>query len=397
MSLARPIFALSLLLTAAYGQTAQNSELKTQIQSRSERLMIDETTAAGEAQAKAQSRSAFGMELRPSVTDSEVGIALRIYLPDRWSKNELREQLILVAESEQLRVSALEWAELLDVYRDFCDYRMLHAQLDLFNQELAWLHPYLEKANRSVELNELAVIDRAKLFSLYLDLVNSHEKVRKNLLKTELDLRLMLGADAHLAKFAQTAVLRMPKETQLNALIQHALENRSDYKQVELEYRALQSAEKVARSEDGFRLKYIQPFYDVDYTGGDNTIGLSASFILPVGTRNPDIALYQKEQLLAHSCMDRQRSLIKHRLSVFLQSADALRLQANERNARIAPLLQRLKQDMQTMNTGRLEDLRDLMLVRERMLDVSLESSSSQCQQEKIAVDLANELGSLTN
>ena len=48
------------------------------------------------------------------------------------------------------------------------------------------------------------------------------------------------------------------------------------------------------------------------------------------------------------------------------------------------------------MRTGRLEELRDVMLVRERMLDVSLQTTRTIRAKERIAVDLADELGTFT-
>ncbi|MDF7825231.1 hypothetical protein P4B35_14500 [Pontiellaceae bacterium B12227] len=375
----------------------QNGELKAQVQSRSERVILDEATAAEQARAQAKSRSEFGMELRPRITDSEVGVALRMYLPDRWNKDKLREQLMLVAQSEQLRVSALEWDELLDVYRGFCEYRMFNKQLEVFNEELQWLEPYLEKANEGVELNQLTVTERAKLYSLYLELVNNHEQVKHDLLDIKQELRLLLGHGADLEKMSTTALVGMPKETEFNTLMQQALSNRSDYKQFDLQYRSLQAAEEVAVSDDGFRLKYIQPFYEVDYNNGENTIGLSASFVLPWGTRNPDIAVFQQEQLLTESAKNLHRSIIEHRLRVLMKSAESYYGQDNNRNDRIKPLLNQLNTDLETMNTGRLEELRDLMLIRERILDVSLQTTRSNCQKEQIAVELARELGSLTN
>ena len=50
---------------------------------------------------------------------------------------------------------------------------------------------------------------------------------------------------------------------------------------------------------------------------------------------------------------------------------------------------------MQAIQTGRLEDLRDVLLVRERILDVSLETTRAICNRERIAVDIAEELGTL--
>lgn len=394
-----PLFSLLLIPLLSAGQDLEklmlNGELKDQIQQRSERTVLEESTAAEQARAEAKSRSEFGMELRPKITDSEVGVALRVYLPDRWDKDKLREQLILLAESEQLRVSALEWEQLMDVYRDFCEYRMLKKQLTVYNEELIWLEPYLEKANEGVELNQLSVTDRAKLYSLYLDLVNNHEKVKLDLLDIEQNLRLLLGAEANLDNMANTALVTMPPEAEFKALMSRALNNRSDYRRFDVQSKTLRSAEDRARSEDGFRMKYLQPFYEYDYDNGDSTIGLSASFILPWGTRNPDIAVFQHEQLLNQSAMELQRTIIEHRLQVLLKSAASYYSQAGDRSARIKPLLSHLAGDLETINTGRLVDLRDQMLIRERILDVSLQTHRAICRKEQIAVELAQELGTL--
>ena len=151
----------------------------------------------------------------------------------------------------------------------------------------------------------------------------------------------------------------------------------------------------MAESEVGFRLKYIQPFYQADYDNGENTVGISASFILPWGTRNPDISVYQKQRALTDSTMELQRIVIEHRLHVLLKSAENYYEQANKRAETIKPLLTRLYSDLQTMDTGRLEDLRNQLLIRERIIDVSLQTTRTICRKEQIAVDLAEELESL--
>lgn len=373
----------------------QNGDMKAKVQQRSERAVLEESTAAEQARAQAQSRSEYGLELRPRVTDSEVGVALRIYLPDRWNESRLREQLELVATSERLRVAALEWQELLQVYRRFCEYRMFQRQVAMFEKELQNMEPYLEQANLDVELNQLAVTDRAKLYSLYLDWVNDHAKVKADQLDVVQELRLLLGADADLDQMAGRARVEMPPKTEFDALLKRALENRPDYRQFNIQARSLNAAEAVAKAEDGFRLKYIQPAYEVDYNNGESTVGLSASFILPWGTRNPDIAVYQQQRALIYSTMDLQRTVIEHRLRVLLKAAEDYYEQAGERIETIKPILVRLDSDLQMMDTGRLEDLRDLMLIRERILDVSLQTTRAICRKEQIAVDLAEELGSL--
>lgn len=398
---ARIIFMLPLVFSSAVSfaqdldTLMQNSDLKTKVQSRSERVVLDETTAAEQARAQAQRRSDYGLELRPGITDSDVGVALRIYLPDRWNKSKLREQLMLVAATEQLRVAALEWQELMQVYRKFCEYRMFQQQLDVFEKELQFLEPHLKQANLDVESNQLAVTDRAKLYSLYLDLVNDQEKVQADQLDVIQELHLLLGADADLNQMALRARVEMPPKTELNALLKRALKNRSDYRQFDAQARSLAAAEAVAESEAGFRLKYIQPSYQVDYNNGKSTAGISASFILPWGTRNPDITVYQQQRALTYSTMELQRIVIEHRLRVLIKSAENYYEQAGQRAETIKPLLTRLYSDLQAMDTGRLEDLRDQLLIRERILDVSLQTTRTICRKEQIAVDLAEELESL--
>jgi outer membrane protein TolC len=374
----------------------QQGDLSESVRSRSEGALVKESIAVEQARAKAQSRSEYGLELRPRISDNEVGAALRVYLPSSWNKSKLREQLALVAQEEQLRVHALEWQELMEVYRGFCEFRMLNKQLKIYQEELSTLEPYLEKANLQVELNQLSVVDRAKLYSLYLDVLNSEEKVKADLLESRMELQLLVGAGANLDAMAGTALITMPPQANFDQLFDLALKNRSDFLVHAASARSTYAAEAVARSEDGFRLKYIQPDVEVDYNNGDTTFGLTASFVLPWGTRNPDIAVYQQQRALSLSVMDLQRRLIANRLRVLLKTADAYYAQAEERGDRIKPLLTKLDTDLKTMDTGRFEDLRDVLLVRERMLDVELQTTRSVCVKEQLAVDIAEEVGSLT-
>ena len=358
--------------------------------------MIDESTAVEQARAKAQSRSEYGMELRPGVTDSDAGIALRIYLPSRWRRAGLREQLMLVAEAEQLRIAALEWQELIQVYRLFCDHRMYQSQLALYARELESLKPYLDKADLHVKLNQLAIADRARLYSLYLDLVNDHARVRADQLEVEQALRLFLGVHDNLEMMARSAKIDMPPRNSFVSLLNLALEHRSDYRIFDVQARSMEAAEAVSKTEDGFHFRYIQPGYEVDYNTGESTVGLTAAFVLPWGTRNPDIAVYQQELALAHSSMELQRDVIEHRLRVLVKTADDHFEQAGERSETIKPILRQLYADLELLDTGRLEDLRNRMLIQERILDVSVDSTRTICRKEQIAVDLAEELGTLS-
>jgi hypothetical protein len=392
----RVILYITLLSGSLLTLSAAYAGVEDSLSQRSESAVLEESIATEQARARAQSRSEYGLELRPRVTDSEVGVALRIYLPSRWNKSKLREQLTLVAESEQLRVAALEWQELTQVYRSFCDYRMLERQRVLYEKELESLKPYLDKADLDVKLNQLTVADRARLYSLYLDLVNNHARVMADRLEVDQELRLLLGANANLDQMAESAKVDMPPKASFVSLFNRALENRSDYRLFDARARSLDAAEAVARKEDGFRLKYLQPAYEVDYNSGESTIALSASFILPWGTRNPDIAVFQQERALAHSSMELQRIVIEHRLRVLLKTAEDHFGQAEQRSEAIKPLLRQLYADMELLDTGRLEDLRNLMLIRERILDVSLDSTRTICRKEQIAIELVDELGTMT-
>ncbi|WP_372846802.1 hypothetical protein, partial [Pontiella sp.] len=224
-----------LLALPAVADDLDKWSLKEPVRERSERALLPESTAVEQAAAQAKSRSEYGLELRPQVTDSDVGVALRIYLPDRWSKNLLREQLALVAESEQLRVAALEWKDLLAVYRDFCSYRMHRRQLALYAEELDFLEPYLGKADLGVQRHQLSVVDRAKFYSLYLDLLNDRDKVEMANIDVQRRLQLALGPAADLEAFSQTAALALPTRLELGELVKHALQNRADYQRLDVE------------------------------------------------------------------------------------------------------------------------------------------------------------------
>ncbi len=388
----RPAMGVILLLTVSvHAGELQNSHLK-----RSERALLEQSTAAEQARIQAQSGSGYELELRPRVSEDEVGVALRIYLPERWKKAALREQLSLVAESEQLRVAALEWQELMAAYRLFCDYRMLEQQQVLLTGELDEIEPWLAKADKAVELNQLAVASRTKFYSLYLDLINDLEKVKADRLENAQELRLLLGAEADLNRMASAAVVAMPPKVEFDTLLKQALENRSDYRNFDVQARSLATAVDAAESVEGFRLKYLQPSYEVDHNNGEGTLSLSASFILPWGRLRPDVDLYRRQQALAVSEQQLQRAVIGHRLRVLLKTAEAYYETASDRSERIKPIVEQINSDFEVIDTGRLEELGNLLAVRERLLDISLQTTKATCRQERLAVDLAEELGTVT-
>lgn len=371
-------------------------ELKTAIQSRSERVLLKEAIAVEQAQTRAQSEGGYGLELRPTATESDARLGLRVYLPDHWSKSKLRQQLAWVAGSEQLRVATLEWQDLMQVYRLFCDYRMLRKQNALFEKEIQELKPSLGRADSGVQLNQFAVADRAKLYTLCLDLVDNRDEVCTKRLDVEQQLYLLLGAEADLARLAPSALIEMPSTMEFDILMLRALNSRSDRQRFDLQAQALTAAESLANSKDNFHLKYIQPFCEMDHDDSSSRWGISASFVLPWGTRNPDAAVYRQQREVLLSAMSLQRAVIQNRLQVLLKTFRTYRGQIDQRDRQIEPLLEQLSKDLQAMNTGRLEELRDVMLVRERILDASLRAVETACRKEKMAVDFAEELGSIT-
>ena len=386
---------LSVLLLAAIPALASEAQLKASVRAHSEGALLKELVAEEQAAARAKSRSEYGIELRPGASDSDAGVVLRVYLPDRWSKKKLRDQLTLVAKSEELRVAALEWRELLAVYRDFCTYRMLDKQWELYDAELKIIRPYLAKADQGVKQNQLAVIDRAKLYSFYLDLMNDQGKVEMEFIGIQQRLHLVLGSNVSLETFAETAVIALPTKLEIGEMVRQAQSNRADFQRLDVEFKSLAAAEAVARSEDGFRLKYIQPEYEMDYDSGESRWGFSASFILPWGTLNPDIAVYQKQQELALSSMILQRRLVEERLQVLVNTSNAFKGQIEQRNHLIKPLLKQLEADLAVIESGQLKEIRDRLTIRERILDASLQTAKNECARERIAVDLAEEIGTL--
>jgi hypothetical protein len=373
--------------------TLEEDSLKDYIHNMSESTLTEESIMVEQAIVQAKSSSSFGVEIRPNVTDSSAGVGLRIYLPDRWSNKKLREQLELVAESEQLRVEALEWQELLAIYRDFCTYRMLQKQIILYENELNILKPYLAQADHSVEQHQLKITDRTNIYSTYLDIINNQGKIKIEIIDIERRLYLTLGSKANLKAFSETAIITLPTKLEIKTLLQQAQENRADYQRLEVDSRRLDAAEAIAHSEDGFHLKYIQPTYEANYNEGESSYGISAAIVLPWGNKNQDVAVYKQQKLKTLSTMALQRKIMQQQLQVLVNTAHALDKQIEETNQLIRPLLKQLESDLKQITGGTLNQVCCWMNIRGQILDTRVQNTQAECERERIAVELAKELG----
>jgi hypothetical protein len=368
--------------------------LQSALQVRSERVLLEESTAAEQAAARARNDSGAGLELRPGFSKDEASLAVRLYLPSRLTQGNLREQLRLVAESESLRIDALEWQELLAVYRNFCTYRMLDRQRELFGGEISYLAVQLEQVDLAVQQHQFSSTERTKLVGQYLDLVNAQDEITIKILDLRQQLQRVLGFGADLDAFARTARIVLPGELEFDALLALALENRADYRRMGVEAESQETAATLARSEDGFRFKYIQSEYSVDQSGdGEDSWNVSAAFTLPGCNRNPDLAVYRRKQQLAISAMALQRRLMEERLRSLLQTSQSLDDQLALRTTIVEPRIQQLKADLAQMEGGPLVQLGDRLSIRERLLDTELQTVRLECEREKLAVDLVREIG----
>ena len=366
------------------------------VRSLSERRFLEQSTLAEQAAVRARNPSDFSMELRPAVSDTDAGVGLRVYLPARWRQKALREQLEWVAQSEQLRVSALEDQALLAVYRDFCTYRMLRKQIALYTGEMEWLEPYLGQADQRVQQRQLAVSDRAKLYADYLRLLSNREQAAMEWIEVQHALQKALGSQADLEAFAQIQPIPMPTRLELDELLQQALESRADYQRMELETKVLGAAEAVARAEDGFHFKFFQPSYVRDYKDGEDAWALSAAFVLPWGGHNPDIVEYREKKELAGYQMALQRHILKERLQSLINASEELQNRSGPAgNARFRPLVDQLTHDLDLMKDLPLDQMRDRLQIRERMLDAEIQATVVENKREQLAIDFAEELGTL--
>lgn len=393
----RASLALFTILIPVLAEAADPAGLLSSIRARSEGALIEESVAVEQAAAEARFDAGAGLELRPGYSADESGLAVRLYVPSRWTNNKLREQLSLVAESEQLRVEELEWRELLSVYRNFCTYRMLRQQRELLRAEIRNFASQLERVDLAVQQHRFAVTDRARLYGQYLQLLNDLDDAEISFLNLERQLHLTLGAAADLDAYSKIVCLAPPSPLELNQLVLQALANRADCRLLDVDVRSMASAAALARSEDGFRLKHIQTEYNVDQTGdGEDRWNISAAFSLPWGHRKSDFAVYSKKQMLAISAMALRRKLIKEQLQSLLETSDAVTKQIERRIRLVRPLTEQLSADLKQLDNGSLGQLRDRMMVRERILDTSLQTVRMQCERERLAVDIAEQLGSLS-
>ena len=390
------LILLSSLLLAQLS-LAEDSILKTSIRARSEGALLDESTALKQAEIQADHPAGGGVELRPGYSEDEGSLALRILLPNRWTQRNLRKQLGLAAESEQLRIEDLEGQELSSVYSDLCTYRMLQKQRSLYDDELNTLNPYLAQADSAVQAHQLAVVDRAKIYSLYLDLLNDRENIETGFLSNRQQLHVALGDQVDLNACAKTAVIIPPTRMELDALLQQALACRADTRRMDTQVQALSAAESMARSRDGFRFKFIQPEYQRDLTGeGEDQWSISAAFSLPWGNRNPDVAVYCQQKNLTLSTRTLQRQLLRERLQILITTSETFSKQMERKKQLVQPLLKQLEADVKQMAGGPLSEVRDWMTLRGRILDAALQAAKAECNRELIAVELAEELGTLT-
>lgn len=373
----------------------EQTEIRDNIRNKNESALSDESIAVEKAKIQTRYRPEYGMELRPAVSDDDVGLALRIYLPDRWSKKQLQEQLVLVARSEQMRVAALEWKDIVSVYREFCSYRKLKKQIALVDGELQYIEPYLKQADQSVELRQLALRDRTRLYSDYLNLMNDQHNLQQSLLEVEERLFMLLGPDSNLEVLSKNAVVPMPSQLEIQTLLRTALQQRPDYRQLGIDVQSMQLAQAAARAEEGFRLKYIQPAYRVDHGDGTDGWALSASFVLPWGTRNSDLAVYQNQQVLYLAAQDQQERIIESRLRTLLNTAEKYNSQHARQQQEVNPIIDQLRADLEQMGEVPIAQIRDVLSIRERIMDAVLQASEMDWRKETLAVDLTEELGGM--
>jgi hypothetical protein len=176
-------------------------DLDAAIRHLSEGLFLKKTVQAEQAAVRARVPSEYSLELRPEIRDDRAGVALRLYLPGRWDREALRQRLALTTQAETLRVAELEWQELIQVYRDLSTYRLLRTQIALHADEMAHLAPWLGQADQGVLERQLSVADRAEIYSRYLDLLNSRQRLETAKTRIELDLHRALGRRADLEAF----------------------------------------------------------------------------------------------------------------------------------------------------------------------------------------------------
>ena len=376
-------------LDMVMGQTTFRDAVRAQNNS----ALHDELIGERQARTTAQAGPGFGMELRPGVSDDDASLALRILLPDRWNEENLRKQLALTTQSEELRLKALEWNDIISVYSDFCTYRMLKQQDALIEKEIRFMEPFLKKADESVALNRFSVSDRARLYADHLAMLTEHTRIAESLLDIRQRLKMIMGAQTDIERLSKIAKIDMPSQLEIQSLLLTALKQRADYQQMGIQLQSLLLEEETAKNRDGFQFKYIQPEYHVNHEDGSTGWELSAAFVLPWGRRNPDTEIFQQRRILTEAARTQQRILIEHRLQVMLDTANAYYALAADQNHSTGPVTKQLTADLEMLVDVPLEQVRDVIAIRKQLLDADLQAARLQCRKESIAVDLAEELG----
>lgn len=210
----------------------------------------------------------------------------------------------------------------------------------------------------------------------------------------EKTLKIVLGPDAEIKTLAEDALIPIPTEMELDALVKTATKQRLDYQLLDVEIEQMKLAEEAARREGGFQLKYIQPSYRVDSGNGRDGWELSTAVVLPWGRKNPDIALYRQHQAVSLASQGLQRQMIEDRLRVLFDTVAEYRALSAEQTERTNPVLDQLNADLvEEMKQVPLDQVRNLLSIRKQILDASFQVIDKECQIEELSVDFAEELG----
>jgi hypothetical protein len=346
---------------------------------------------------RARNFGGYGAEVRPRITDDVAGLALRIYLPQTWGRGKhLTTQIALLAESRQLLVSQEEWKNLMQAYRLFSDLRMYNQQIELLENEVKKLKKDLTRAESALAKNQYSLLEYARFESVLLDELNTLDKLRNRQLSTRTSLHFLLGENVDLNPLAQTAIPPAPSLESPETLVQKALQNRSDYRQMQVHARSLETSEFLAQSKNGFRLKYLQPEYSKKYSGDhEDRWGLSASFVLPWGQNHLDTEVFRQQRNLLQSEISISRERIAERIQI-LYSALKTHTSTNFQQDRDAAnkVSGKLAEQLLKMETEHLDQLRDLALLRKRIVENQLQTLQNRSTQEHLSIDLAEEIGS---
>jgi hypothetical protein len=392
----RASLVLLLLPLFVVGVDATETNLPSIIQSRSDRPLLQKSTEVLQTEERARNYDGYGAEIRPRITDDVGGVALRVYFPQAWGKEKhLATQVSLLAESRRLLISADEWKDLMQVYRFFSDLRMYNQQIQILENESSLLKKDLARADQGVAQNQYPLLERARLESVLLDELDSLNKLRNRRIVTRRSLRFLLGESVDLDALAQTAIPPEQPLENLDLLVQKALQNRADYRQMQVQARSLETSGILAQSKNGFRLKYIQPEYSREYSGNkEDRWGVSASFVLPWGQNHLDSEAFLQQRDLLQSEISVSRERIAERLHILSRALTEHASDGFRQDREAASMLcKKLAEELSTMDAEHLEQLRDLTTLRKRMMESRLQALQNKCSKEHLLIDFAEELG----